>query len=64
MSRDSTGTLEISVIRPAGSEDDRYYVFVPYFGTTGCGIKAANANEAKRKLAEFIGNELLERSIE
>lgn len=64
MSRGSIGTLEISVIRPANSEDGRYYVFVPYFGTTGCGIKAADANEAKRKLAEFIGKELLERSME
>lgn len=64
MSRDSIGTLEISVIRPARSEDGYYYVFVPYFGTTGCRIKAADANEAKRKLAEFIGNELLERSVE
>lgn len=64
MSRDSIGTLEISVIRPCDADDGAYRVFVPGYGTTDCLVFAKSANEAKRKLADYVGNELLGRRIE
>lgn len=53
-----TVTIEFTEVKK-GAFTKEYELWIPGFGNPGCTVTAKNATVAKKVVAEFVGNELM-----